>query len=263
MKSPIYLLQDVIKKRSKGGVDFTLLVPELTIFRGEFLAVVGPSGCGKSTLLDILALVLAPGSCTRFDIDIDLEGELKRYEVGVLSENEIAGIRGRHIGYVLQNGGLLPFLTVRENILLTATISKTKGALDKCAGLADRLGLTDQLDKKPQHLSGGQRQRAAVARALIHHPAIILADEPTAAVDYPTALDIRDELKELAHQMGSAVIMVTHDHSLVEGVADAEVQFTLTRKSLTDTRATISVQRGRTVCKAEDKKRITPQVQPA
>lgn len=240
MNEVVYTLQDVVKKRTKGGVCFTLRVPELRIYRGEFIAVVGSSGCGKSTLLDLLALVLKPSSSSNFNINVEVDGTNKAYDILSLSENNAARIRRKNIGYVLQNGGLLPFLNVRDNILLTVKTSRVTISDHDFDSLITVLGLQDQLNKKPQHLSGGQRQRVAVARALIHHPAIILADEPTAAVDYPTALDIRDELKDLAHKVGAAVVIVTHDHSLVKGIADAEVHFEVTRASLNETTATTS-----------------------
>lgn len=241
MVDSVYRLRGVGKKRTKGGVTFALSVPELSIRPGEFLAVVGPSGCGKSTLLDMLALVLDPSEQEEFTITVDLHSQVRSCPVETLSENDLARIRGRHIGYILQNGGLLPFLSVRDNILLTAAISGVRGEPPGFTGLIERLGLGDQLSKKPQHLSGGQRQRVAVARALVHRPVIVLADEPTAAVDYPTALDIRDELLDLARQVGSAVVMVTHDHTLVKGIADGEVHFSVERISATETRATVTV----------------------
>ena len=238
---PVYRLRDVVKTRTKGGVSFTLLVPELAVYRGEFISVVGPSGCGKSTLLDMLALVLEPSSASCFEINIQAGGKPEARAVAALSQNGSARIRRKNIGYVLQNGGLLPFLSVRENIMITSEISGTRVTPLEFATLISALGLEDQLGKKPQFLSGGQRQRVAVARALIHRPSIILADEPTAAVDYPTALDIRDELKALAHKAGAAVVMVTHDRSLVRDIADAEVGFEVTRKSLSETLATTMV----------------------
>jgi putative ABC transport system ATP-binding protein len=200
MKSVVYSLRDVVKTRSKGGASFTLRVPELDVRRGEFCSVVGPSGCGKSTLLDLLALVLEPSSVNRFRLSVLRHGGVEECDIQGLPENKAARIRRSHIGYVLQSGGLLSFLTVRENILLTAQISRTRVSARELDALVDVLGLADQLEKKPQYLSGGQRQRVAVARALIHRPRIILADEPTAAVDYPTALDIRDELQGLARK---------------------------------------------------------------
>jgi putative ABC transport system ATP-binding protein len=241
MNEVVYALREVVITRTKGGVSFTLRVPELHIHQGEFIAVVGPSGCGKSTLLDLLALVLKPSSSESFSINVSNDRGYEEREIPRLLENEAARIRRKNIGYVLQNGGLFPFLNVRENILLTAQISGVKVAPADFQSLIGILGLEGQLSKKPQHLSGGQRQRVAVARALIHKPEIILADEPTAAVDYPTALDIRDELKDLAHKVGAAVVIVTHDHSLVKGIADAEVHFEVTRKARNETLAVTSV----------------------
>lgn len=236
----MYRLRHVEKTRTKGGGSFTLLVPYLDIRRGQFVSVVGPSGCGKSTLLDLLALVLCPTRCETFDVCIDDHGRVLTSDISQISDNQAAAIRRRNIGYVLQSGGLLPFLTVRENIMLTAQLSAAQVAAHDFISLIDTLRLDDQVNKKPQHLSGGQRQRAAIARAIIHRPAIILADEPTAAVDFPTALEIRDELRSLAKRLGAAVVMVTHDRNLVEGIADQEVQFQVERRSASQIIATVS-----------------------
>ena len=241
MGTVVYSLRDVVKTRSKGGASFTLRVPALDIHRGEFCSVVGPSGCGKSTLLDLLALVLEPSGVGRFRLSVPRHGGTEECDILGLSENKAALIRRSNIGYVLQSGGLLSFLTVRENILLTAQISRARVSSRDLDQLVEVLGLGDQLEKKPQYLSGGQRQRVAVARALIHRPKIILADEPTAAVDYPTALDIRDELQGLARQMDAAVVMVTHDRSLVEGLTDIQVNFHVKRLSRNEVEATTSV----------------------
>lgn len=244
MGEVVYRLRDVVKTRSKGGVSFTLRIPELIIRKGAFCSVVGPSGCGKSTLLDMLALVLEPTAAGCFTLRLGRNGASAECDIPGMPENDAARIRRSRIGYVLQSGGLLSFLTVRENIMLTARISGIRVSPGEFNALIEVLGLDDQLNKKPQHLSGGQRQRVAVARALIHRPDIILADEPTAAVDYPTALDIRDELQSLARKMDAAVVMVTHDRSLVEGIADTRVRFEVSRQSRTDTLAMVSVETG-------------------
>lgn len=241
MHEIVYKLRDVEKTRTKGGVSFTLNIPELDIHKGRFIVLVGPSGCGKSTLLDMLALVLKPTRWSEFSICSSRKRQAEALTIPMLSEKQTALIRRKNIGYVLQNGGLLPFLTVRENIMLTAELTGGKVSAHEFHDLIRTLGLGDQLEKKPQYLSGGQRQRVAVARALIHRPLIILADEPTAAVDYPTALDIRDELRSLAHEAGSAVVMVTHDRSLVQDIADVEVTFEVVRQSRTESTATASV----------------------
>ncbi len=229
MSEPVYLLRDVRKVRSKSGTTFVLHIPELILFRGAFVSVVGPSGCGKSTLLDLLALVLAPSSAHEFFIYVRTEGKNTGYSVPTLSDHQAAALRRGGIGYILQNGGLLPFLTVRENILLSRSLSGSQTSIQEFSQLIAVLGLEDQLAKKPQYLSGGQRQRVAIARALVHNPAIVLADEPTAAVDRTTAEDIRDELCLLARERGAAVVMVSHDRALVSPVSDMQVQFTLER----------------------------------
>lgn len=241
MPSHIYNLRDVEKTRVKGGTAFTLRVPELTVHPGEFWAIVGPSGCGKSTLLDLLALVLSPSNVTRFEINLQWNGTLVSHNIVDLSDNKAAMIRRNFIGYILQNGGLLPFLTVKENILVMAGIGNADISTSDFDSLIDVLGLGDQLKKKPQYLSGGQRQRVAVARALISRPCIVLADEPTAAVDSQTAVDILEELRSLASGLGSAVMMVTHDRSLVETVSDTFIEFHLTRKSINESIAVTSI----------------------
>jgi putative ABC transport system ATP-binding protein len=154
-----------------------------------------------------------------------------------LSEGTLASLRRGAIGYVLQTGGLLPFLTVKENILLPCRLNGIAQAEVTVQPLVERLRIDDQLAKKPQYLSGGQRQRAAIARALAHQPLLVLADEPTAAVDKPTAFDIRDAFRELTRQMGVTLCMVTHDERLVVGVADRTFAFDVLKKSHHETYA--------------------------
>ncbi|MBM9514880.1 ABC transporter ATP-binding protein [Desulfogranum marinum] len=239
--SYIYKLRDVEKRLEKGGVSFTLCIPELTIHPGEFWSIVGPSGCGKSTLLDLLALVLSPTSVSRFEFNVPMYKKTAPRRITDFSENDAAKIRRKHIGYILQNGGLLPFLSVQDNILLTAQISKSSITTTDYNTLINALGLPGQLKKKPQFLSGGQRQRVAIARALIHRPSIILADEPTAAVDSQTAADIMTELRSLSRKFGSAVMMVTHDRNLVDSTSDQTIEFNITRNSIDNTVASTSI----------------------
>jgi putative ABC transport system ATP-binding protein len=216
-------LRQVHKVREKAGQRFELEVPSFLMQPGEFLALVGASGCGKSTLLDILALVLRPTSAETFTLHLPHWQE--PHQVMALSEEALAGIRRAEIGYVLQTGGLLPFLTVKDNIMLPCRLKGIGGIEKEFQALVERLGIADQLTKKPQFLSSGQRQRVAIARALIHRPALVLADEPTAAVDRPTAFDIRDTFKELTLQMGMTLCMVTHDEGLVVDMADHVFSF--------------------------------------
>lgn len=219
----IFCLKNILKVREKGGHRFELHVPSFVIQPGEFIALVGDSGCGKSTLLDMLALVLRPTRADEFSIRIPNRDVT--YAVMSLSEATLAQIRKTDMGYVLQTGGLLPFLTVKENILLPCRLNGLAHAEVGMQQLVTCLRIADQLTKKPQFLSGGQRQRVAIARALAHRPSIVLADEPTAAVDKPTACVIRDQFKALTQLMGVTLCMVTHDEGLVAGTVDRTFRF--------------------------------------
>lgn len=228
MEDDAYTIRNLWIERRQSDSGFRLEVPEFRIKRGEFVAIVGSTGCGKSTLLDILGLVLRPDGAAQFEFACPRKG---LRDVLRMPGWEMTRIRRESLGYVLQSGGLLAFLSVGENILLPA---KLKGGIsDKRRRLRDlttRLGISDQLSKSPQFLSGGQRQRASIARALIHDPVIVLADEPTAAVDRLTAEKIADQFKELAASTGASVIMVTHDTTLVAPICDRAYSFEIRRE---------------------------------
>jgi putative ABC transport system ATP-binding protein len=225
----VYCLKNVVKVREKGGNVFELHLPEFIIQPGQFVALVGQSGCGKSTLLDMLAMVLGPTQAERFTLRVPSSG--RTFEVPELNEEQMARLRMAELGYVLQTGGLLPFLSVRDNIMLPCRINNRGDADSQVAMLVERLDIAGQMGKKPQYLSGGQRQRVAIARALAHQPPIVLADEPTAAVDKLSAREIRDKFKELTASMGVTVLMVTHDESLVAPVVDRIFRFQVSRQS--------------------------------
>ena len=227
-------IRDLWLDRIKGGTRFVCTVPRFDAAPGEFVAVTGPSGCGKSTFLDLLALVLTPAAARRFTLTFAGTGPIDAL-AATTNDAILSQLRRRHIGYVLQTGGLLPFITVRDNIRLPLVLSgrDDTGAAEALAG---ELGLADQLGKMPAQLSGGQRQRVAIARALIHAPDLILADEPTAAVDRPTAMDIMLRLRSLARDRRTLVILVTHDIKLADKVADRQIHFRLFRHG-NDTRA--------------------------
>jgi putative ABC transport system ATP-binding protein len=229
----VFELEEVSITREKGGVAFRLEIPNLTIRSGEFIGVVGSSGCGKSTFLDILGLILSIDHAKRFTLSVKQNDYIFRQSILTLSEHQLADIRRGHIGYILQSGGLLPFLSVKENILLSQKLNSNRKARSNFKQITERLGIQGQINKKPQFLSGGQRQRVAIARALIHGPEIILADEPTASVDKPTAIEIRDQFKKLAKSYGSSVLMVTHDTEIVEH--DSDRLFTFDVKKISDT----------------------------
>lgn len=228
-------LRHVHKVREKGGQRFTLHVPAFSVEQGEFVALVGASGCGKSTLLDMLALVLRPDAAEQFTLRVPRSG--LTYEIMSLVDDNLAHLRRSAIGYVLQTGGLLPFLTVKDNILLPCRMNGMTGMETWLMDLTERLAITEQLSKKPRFLSSGQRQRVAIARALAHNPPLILADEPTAAVDQPTAREICDIFKELTQQLAVTLCMVTHDARLVADAANRTFFFEVYKESTTCTQA--------------------------
>ena len=191
--------------------------------RGAKLALIGESGAGKSTLLELLAMILRPTRATRFEFRPHVDGAT--YDIANLwaqrATDALGRLRSRHIGYVLQHGGLLPYLSVKRNIELSCELLGQPVA-DVAARLAARLGIEGQLQRLPAELSVGQRQRAAIARALAHAPAIVIADEPTAAIDPINAERTVALLGELADELGVTLILATHAHSLVR-----EAGFTL------------------------------------
>jgi len=219
----VLLIEGMSKELRSAGASFVLEVPRLRLTRGRFYGLVGRSGCGKSTLLDLLAMVSKPTivSTYRLFVDgasIDLAAIMAANDDATISE-----VRLRHFGYVLQSGGLFSFLTVRENLSLPFLLSGGSADESQIWRLADQYEMTAHLDKKPAGLSGGQRQRVSILRALCLHPSIILADEPTAAVDENLADRIVAELKRLAASAQVTVVMVSHDTELVAKFADEVV----------------------------------------
>jgi putative ABC transport system ATP-binding protein len=188
--------------RALRGVDFSMIV-------GEFVAIMGPSGCGKSTLLNLVA-----GLDTPSDGDVIIASESL---VGK-DENELARMRRVHIGIVFQFFNLLEGMTVLENVTLPAVIAGTKRgqAESRARDLLDLLGLADKAKDAPGVLSGGQRQRLAIARALANQPTLLLADEPTGALDSEGGKEVLELFRRL-HADGQTILMVTHD----QDVADA------------------------------------------
>jgi len=175
----------------------------LTIEAGELTAVMGPSGSGKSTLLNLIAGLDRP---TQGQVVVDGVG------VGKLSEARLARFRRERLGFIFQFFNLLPNLTVLDNVLLPAELVGTgaREANAKARDLLAQLGMADKEREYPARLSGGQRQRAAIARALINRPAVILADEPTGALDSRNGDQVMDVIEEL-NKGGQTVLLVTHD----------------------------------------------------
>ena len=195
----------------------------LTINRGEFVAIVGKSGSGKSTLMNIIGALDVPSS-----------GEylLGGKDVGSMTDNQLADIRHRMIGFIFQQYNLLPKLNLLENVelpLLYAGASSTARRMRAMASL-ERVGLAEKWRNLPNQLSGGQQQRVSIARALAGDPSLILADEPTGALDSKTSRSVLDFLKQLNDE-GNTIVMITHDSSIamearrVVRVHDGKINF--------------------------------------
>ena len=178
----------------------------LTIRMGEFVAIVGKSGSGKSTLMNIIGALDVPTSGTYL-----LGGE----DVGDMTQNELADIRNRMIGFIFQQYNLLPKLNILENVELPLLYAHVSGEERKERALKqlERVGLKDKAKNMPNQLSGGQQQRVSIARALAGNPSLLLADEPTGALDSKTSRQILDFFQEL-HKEGNTIVMITHDNSI-------------------------------------------------
>ncbi|MDR2387112.1 MAG: ATP-binding cassette domain-containing protein [Deltaproteobacteria bacterium] len=213
----ILACSDLVKTR-KGGLGYRLLVENLTIGKGEHLALIGDSGSGKSTLLDMIAMILKPDSADEFSFKP--LGNPKRNDLWKIWQKAnyalFEGLRRSELGYIMQTGGLLPFLTVADNITLPADLKvgfPKSEKNERFEALTSTLGITHLLNKLPSTISVGERQRCAIARALIHAPSLVLADEPTASLDPPTADKVFELLLDLCKE--SALIVSTHERSRV------------------------------------------------
>lgn len=224
MEQPLIQLKDIYKTyqmgsevvRANDGVN-------LMISHGEFVAIVGKSGSGKSTLMNIIGA-----------LDVPTEGEylLGGEDVGRMSDNQLAEIRNKMIGFVFQQYNLLPKLTLLENVelpLLYAGVGAEQRK-ERAMHSLDKVGLKEKWKSLPNQLSGGQQQRASIARALAGDPSLILADEPTGALDSKTSREVLDFLKQL-NEEGNTIVMITHDSSIalearrVVRVHDGKINF--------------------------------------
>ena len=178
----------------------------LSLDAGEAACVMGPSGSGKSTLLYIIGGLEPPSSGT-----VQLDGT----DPYALSADRLAAFRNKDVGFVLQDHCLLPQCTVLENVLVPTLVGDADGgAVDRAKGLLDQVGLRDRLDHRPAELSGGEKQRAAIARALIRRPRLILCDEPTGNLDAETAAAVADLLIALHAKQQAIMVLVTHSAAL-------------------------------------------------
>ena len=214
---PAIAVRELVKTYTEGAsVVPAIRGVDLDVYPGEVVMLVGPSGSGKTTLLSLMGCILSATSGS-----VRIAGK----EVGKLSEKELPRIRLEHIGFVFQGFNLFPTLTAGENVELMLDLKGARGeaAHARARDLLEQVGLGEKYASFPSDLSGGQKQRVAVARALAGDPEIVLADEPTAALDSKTGSNVMEMMRRLAHERGRAVAVVTHD-SRVMRFADRTVR---------------------------------------
>jgi len=207
MTKEIVRLENIRKVYENFGVKNEVLKGiNLVIKKGEFVSIMGPSGSGKTTLMNIIGCLDTATSGKYY-----LDGK----DISNLNDDELSEIRSEYIGFVFQQFYLIQYLNVLENVLMPTIYSKKdrKNIKEKAKELLEKVGLGDKLNFKPSQLSGGQQQRVAIARALINEPQLILADEPTGALDSKTAESIMKIFKEL-NEEGKTIVIITHDPSI-------------------------------------------------
>lgn len=208
-KKPLIQLNNIIKSYQNGDQELNVLKGiDLTAYEGEFLAIMGPSGSGKSTLMNIIGLLDRPTSG-----DYSLNGK----QVEELKEKELARVRNEEIGFVFQQFFLLSKLSALQNVelpLIYAGVGASKRR-QLAKQFLEKVELSKRMKHLPSELSGGQKQRVAIARALVNNPSIILADEPTGALDTKTSIQIMDLLTELNRE-GKTIVMVTHEPEVAD-----------------------------------------------
>ncbi|WP_154838333.1 ABC transporter ATP-binding protein [Staphylococcus sp. Marseille-Q1834] len=177
-----------------------------SVEKGEFVAIMGPSGSGKTTLLNVISSIDSISGGT-----VEVDGNV----INKLSDKKLAQFRKKELGFIFQDYSVLPTLTVKENIMLPLSVQKvSKDDMEKhYKEVTEALGIYDLSNKYPSEISGGQQQRTAAARAFVHKPSIIFADEPTGALDSKSAKDLLNRLEEMNKKFNSTIIMVTHDPS--------------------------------------------------
>lgn len=207
MKKEILVMRDIVKIYRMGDEDQKILKHiNFKVYENEFVSILGPSGSGKSTMMNIIGC-----------LDVQTSGEylLSGQNVSELNEVELARIRNKEIGFVFQQFQLLPRLNALENVELPLIYSKipSRKRKEMAENILEKVGLKDKMKHYPNQLSGGQQQRVAIGRAIVTQPTILLADEPTGALDQKTGHQVIDLFKSL-HKEGRTIIMITHDEEI-------------------------------------------------
>lgn len=224
-------LKNVSKNYFEGNTKHSVLNNfELSISKGEIIILLGKSGSGKSTLLNIISGIDVPDGGS-----VKIDGT----DITKLSEKKRTLVRRHKIGFIFQFFNLIPTLTVKENLQLPLELNDDDNQEERIKSILTEVGLLDRADTYPDKLSGGEQQRIAIARALIHNPDIILADEPTGNLDYETGLQIVDLLDRVVKKKGKTMIMVTHSKDVI-GLADKI--YSLKEGKLTETKKVSTVE---------------------
>lgn len=209
MSEPVIRMQNIIKRYYVGKPNELQILNgiSLDVFANEFVSIVGESGSGKSTLMNIIGI-----------LDRQTEGQyfLEGQDVNLLSDDVRSDIRNRRIGFVFQNFNLLPRANALKNVMIplmygTASVKNQK---ERAMEMLELVGMADRAGHRPNELSGGQKQRVAIARAMINNPAIILADEPTGALDSKTGHMVMDLFHKLHEEQGKTIVLITHSQEL-------------------------------------------------
>lgn len=211
-EAPALETRDLTKVYGEGNTRVVAMRDvSVQVARGEVMALLGPSGSGKSTFLTAVGLINPPTSG-----NVWIGGQL--IQEGPRALTDLRAFRRGHMGFVFQKSNLIPFLNARENVQVALELNalSSREARKRAMQLLDDLGVGDRSDHYPTELSGGQQQRVAVARAIANQPELILADEPTAALDGQRGRQVMELFRQIAHERGSAAIVVTHDHRALD-----------------------------------------------
>lgn len=209
MSEPVISMQHIVKKYYEGKPNELEILHgiDLTVHQGEFVSIVGESGSGKSTLMNIIGVL---------DRQTDGMYSLEGQDVGSMSDEVRSAIRNRRIGFVFQNFNLLPRANALKNVMVPLMYSDTheKNQKERAMEMLRMVDMDGRADHRPNELSGGQKQRVAIARAMINDPAIILADEPTGALDSKTGHMVMDLFHRLHEEQGKTIVLITHSQEL-------------------------------------------------